>query len=56
LTKLQILDVAATVLSEHFAEAFDLPPTALDELINTAIPDQRHLEADAERIASAIAA
>jgi hypothetical protein len=53
----QMLDVAARVLTEHAAEIAGLPNVrALDDLINTAIPDQRHLEADAERIASAIAA
>ena len=53
----QMLDVAARVLAEHAAEIAGLPNVrALDELINTAIPDQRHLEADAERIVSAIAA
>jgi len=52
----QILEVAATVLNEHFAEAFDIPPNAMGELVHGVIPDTRHLEAEAERIASAIAA
>lgn len=53
-----MLDVAARVLTEHAAEHAGLPNVRdLDELINTAIPDQRHLEFAAEQlIASAIAA
>jgi hypothetical protein len=52
-----MLDVAARVLTEHVAEVAGLPNVrALDEIINTAIPDHRHLDADAERIASAIEA
>jgi hypothetical protein len=52
----QLLDVAARVLNEHFAEAVELPPNAMDEFVRGVIPDQRHLEAEAARLASAIAA
>jgi len=52
----QLLENSAKVLSEHAAELLDLPPNAMDDFLAGAIPDQRHLEADAARIASAIAA
>ena len=47
---IQLLQSTAQVLTEHAAEVAELPNVkALDELIDTAVPDQRHLEADAER-------
>src|SRR6266436_3528819 len=47
---IQLLEVASRVLSEVACEVAELPNAkALDELVNNAVPDQRHLEADAER-------
>ncbi len=53
----QLLEVASKVLSELAVEVAELSDAkALDELIDTAIPDQRHLEADAERSTAPLAA
>jgi len=47
---IQLLEVASRVLTELACEVADLPnAAALDELVNSAVPDQRHLEADADR-------
>jgi hypothetical protein len=54
--EIAMLDVAARVLAEHAAEIAGIHPRALDGFLAEAIPDQRHLEADAERIVAAIAA
>ncbi len=52
-----LLEVASRVLSELAVEVADLPDAkALDELVNTAVPDQRHLEADADRNTAPLAA
>jgi hypothetical protein len=53
----QLLEVASRVLTEVACEVAELPNAkALDELVNTAVPDQRHLEADAERSTAPLAA
>jgi hypothetical protein len=47
---IQLLEVASRVLAEHAAEVADLPnAAALDDFVSGAVPDTRHLEADAER-------
>jgi hypothetical protein len=53
----QLLETASQVLSEMAVEVAELPNAkALDELIDAAIPDRRHLEADAERSTAPLAA
>src|SRR6266404_3984541 len=53
----QLLAVASRVLSELAAEVAELPnAAALDDFVNTAVPDARHLEADAERNTAPLAA
>ena len=45
------------MLTEVACEVAELPNAkALDELVNSAVPDQRHLEADAERSTAPLAA
>jgi hypothetical protein len=52
-----LLEVASRVLSEIACEVTDLPnAAALDDFVNTAVPDQRHIEADAIRNTAPLAA
>ena len=51
-----LLEASARALSDHVADLIELPPAAMDDFISGVIPDQRNIEADAARIASAIAA
>jgi hypothetical protein len=54
---IQLLEVASRVLSEMACEVAELPNSAaLDDLVNTAVPDQRHLDGDAERSTAPLAA
>jgi hypothetical protein len=54
---IQLLDVASRVLTEVAVEVAELPDAkALDELVDSAVPDQRHLEADADRNTAPLAA
>jgi hypothetical protein len=52
----EILRVAAQVLSEHVAETINLPANAIDDFIDGAVPDQSRLEADADRETDSLAA
>jgi len=52
-----LLEVASRVLSELAVEVAELPnAAALDDFISAAVPDARHLEADAERNTAPLAA
>jgi hypothetical protein len=54
---IQLLENASQVLSEMACEVADLPnAAALNDFVNTAVPDQRHLEADAIRNTAPLAA
>jgi len=50
---IELLNVAARVLAEHVAEVAELPNVkALDDLIDSAIPDHSRLDEEAERPAA----
>jgi hypothetical protein len=50
----QLVQQAAQALHDAAAEAAMLPSREFGDFLNGVVPDTRHIEADAERIASAL--